>query len=166
MVAYRFPQADRETKIMVYGQTEVQPAIYTRPQDRMGATIIPRGRGRGHCRRRHQRAHGVFLFSRMVKHQEITCTSSQAVTDSTVSAADDPCPPNARNSNGSTPLAGWGVLRRTKPVNDELIYAALRHGLSPWRSMRSESLSRYYIQVALSENGRRLERLTVFLGGA
>ncbi|MBQ0766278.1 MAG: FAD-dependent monooxygenase, partial [Sulfitobacter litoralis] len=40
---------------------------------------------------------------------------------------------------------------RTKPVNDALIYASSEHGFA-LASMRSESLSRYYVQVASSEN--------------
>lgn len=42
---------------------------------------------------------------------------------------------------------GWlGVLSRTKPVSDELIYAHHRRGFALC-SMRNENLSRYYIQV-------------------
>jgi p-hydroxybenzoate 3-monooxygenase len=46
---------------------------------------------------------------------------------------------------------GWlGVLSRTPPVRDELIYANSRNGFA-LASMRSATLSRYYIQVPLSE---------------
>ncbi|SPF79578.1 4-hydroxybenzoate 3-monooxygenase [Pseudoprimorskyibacter insulae] len=47
---------------------------------------------------------------------------------------------------------GWlGVLSRTKPVNDELIYAKHDRGFALC-SLRSQVLSRYYIQVPLTDN--------------
>ena len=47
---------------------------------------------------------------------------------------------------------GWlGVLSRTKPVNDELIYARHDRGFALC-SLRSQVLSRYYIQVPLSDS--------------
>ena len=46
---------------------------------------------------------------------------------------------------------GWlGVLSRTKPVSPELIYAKHKRGFALC-SMRSQTLSRYYIQVPLSD---------------
>jgi p-hydroxybenzoate 3-monooxygenase len=46
---------------------------------------------------------------------------------------------------------GWlGVLTRTKPVSPELIYARHERGFALC-SLRSPTLSRYYIQVALAE---------------
>ena len=46
---------------------------------------------------------------------------------------------------------GWlGVLSRTKPVNPELIYAKSDRGFALC-SLRSQALSRYYIQVPLSD---------------
>jgi len=46
---------------------------------------------------------------------------------------------------------GWlGVLSRTKPVSGELIYASHERGFALC-SMRSQVLSRYYIQVPLSD---------------
>ena len=46
---------------------------------------------------------------------------------------------------------GWlGVLSRTKPVSPELIYAKHDRGFALC-SMRSQNLSRYYIQVPLSD---------------
>ncbi len=47
---------------------------------------------------------------------------------------------------------GWlGVLSETPPVNDELIYANSERGFALC-SMRNASLSRYYIQVPLSDS--------------
>jgi p-hydroxybenzoate 3-monooxygenase len=46
---------------------------------------------------------------------------------------------------------GWlGVLTRTRPVSDELIYARHERGFALC-SLRSPTLSRYYIQVPLTE---------------
>ncbi|MEJ1999085.1 MAG: 4-hydroxybenzoate 3-monooxygenase [Maritimibacter sp.] len=46
---------------------------------------------------------------------------------------------------------GWlGVLSRTKPVSEELIYSTTERGFSLC-SLRSQVLSRYYIQVPLSD---------------
>ncbi|MBV7378132.1 4-hydroxybenzoate 3-monooxygenase [Maritimibacter dapengensis] len=46
---------------------------------------------------------------------------------------------------------GWlGVLSETKPVNPELIYSTTERGFSLC-SMRSQTLSRYYIQVPLTD---------------
>lgn len=47
---------------------------------------------------------------------------------------------------------GWlGVLSRTPPVSEELIYASHERGFALC-SMRSATLSRYYVQCALDEN--------------
>jgi len=47
---------------------------------------------------------------------------------------------------------GWlGVLSRTKPVSPELVYAKHERGFALC-SLRSQVLSRYYIQVPLSDN--------------
>ena len=46
---------------------------------------------------------------------------------------------------------GWlGILSRTPPVNDELIYANLPHGFA-LVSMRNANLVRYYVQVPLTD---------------
>ena len=60
---------------------------------------------------------------------------------------------------------GWlGVLSRTKPVSPELIYAKHERGFALC-SLRSQVLSRYYIQVPLDGHGRGLVGRRV-LGGA
>ena len=46
---------------------------------------------------------------------------------------------------------GWlGILSRTPPVHDELIYANSPHGFA-LASMRNQSLVRYYVQVPLTD---------------
>ena len=46
---------------------------------------------------------------------------------------------------------GWlGVLSKTPPVHEELVYSRSKHGFALC-SMRHENLSRYYVQCALSD---------------
>ena len=50
---------------------------------------------------------------------------------------------------------GWlGVLSRTRPVSDELIYSNHERGFALC-SMRSHSLSRYYVQCSLEDHAER-----------
>ncbi|MCW1404264.1 FAD-dependent monooxygenase [Novosphingobium sp. MW5] len=51
----------------------------------------------------------------------------------------------------SIPSAGWVRTSRTKPVNPELIYAKHDRGFALC-SLRSQVLSRYYIQVPLTDS--------------
>ena len=56
---------------------------------------------------------------------------------------------------------GWlGVLSRTKPVSPELIYAKHERGFALC-SLRSQVLSRYYIQVPLTDTTGGLVRRCV-----
>ena len=55
---------------------------------------------------------------------------------------------------------GWlGVLSRTKPVSPELIYAKHERGFALC-SLRSQVLSRYYIQVPLTDKPSKTGRTT------
>lgn len=61
-------------------------------------------------------------------------------------------PLSVRREYEKTYPFGWlGVLSRTPPVNDELIYANSDRGFALC-SMRNENLSRYYVQCALSDH--------------
>jgi len=60
-------------------------------------------------------------------------------------------PPDVRREYEKVYPFGWlGILSRTPPVNHELIYASSPRGFALC-SMRSETLSRYYIQCSLSD---------------
>ena len=60
-------------------------------------------------------------------------------------------PPDVRREYEKVYPFGWlGILSRTPPVNHELIYANSPRGFALC-SMRSETLSRYYIQCSLSD---------------
>ncbi|MFC0202014.1 4-hydroxybenzoate 3-monooxygenase [Paracoccus rhizosphaerae] len=61
-------------------------------------------------------------------------------------------PLSVRREYEKTYPFGWlGVLSRTPPVHEELIYANSERGFALC-SMRNENLSRYYIQCALSDH--------------
>ena len=61
-------------------------------------------------------------------------------------------PLNTRREYEKTYPFGWlGVLSRTPPVHEELIYANSDRGFALC-SMRNDNLSRYYIQCALSDH--------------
>ena len=60
-------------------------------------------------------------------------------------------PPGARREYEKVYPFGWlGILSETPPVDRELIYASSKRGFALC-SMRSETLSRHYIQCALSD---------------
>jgi p-hydroxybenzoate 3-monooxygenase len=61
-------------------------------------------------------------------------------------------PLDVRNEYEKIYPFGWlGILSETPPVHDELIYACSARGFALC-SMRSENLSRYYIQCSLSDS--------------
>lgn len=61
-------------------------------------------------------------------------------------------PAEARTEYEKTFPFGWlGVLSRTRPVDDELVYARSPEGFALC-SMRSDTLSRYYVQCPLSDS--------------
>ena len=49
------------------------------------------------------------------------------------------------------PYSWLGILSKTKPAHDELIYASHERGFA-LASMRNENLSRYYLQTTNHEN--------------
>jgi len=134
-------------KVMVYGQTEVTRDLYD-AQDRMGTTII------------HEVEDVVIdgadsnaptvSFTKDGQRREISCTyvagcdGFHGVSRATIPAA------KRREFERVYPFGWLGILSRTKPVNDELIYASSAQGFA-LASMRSASLSRYYIQVSSTE---------------
>jgi p-hydroxybenzoate 3-monooxygenase len=64
-------------------------------------------------------------------------------------------PPSERSEFEKIYPFGWlGILSRTPPVSDELIYANHRRGFA-LASMRNPTLSRYYIQVPLNERAEQ-----------
>lgn len=135
------------TSVMVYGQTEVTTDLYA-AQDAMGATII----------------HGVedvviqdadssapyveYTVSGERKRLECAyvagCDGFHGVSRKTI-------PEDKRREFERVYPFGWlGVLSRTRPAHEELIYANSANGFA-LASMRNENLSRYYVQVPLTD---------------
>ena len=133
-------------KVMVYGQTEVTRDLYD-AQDAIGATII-------------HDAEDVVLhdlqgapwvgYSLNGVAQRLDCDYI-AGCDGFHGVSRPSIPADVRREYEKVYPFGWlGVLSRTPPVLDELIYAAHPRGFA-LASMRNPMLSRYYIQVPLTD---------------
>jgi len=135
------------TSVMVYGQTEVTADLYT-AQDAMGATIL----------------HGVEDVviqdaDSSAPYVEYTLGGERRRLDCAYVAGCDgfhgvsrkTIPVEKRQEFERVYPFGWlGILSRTKPANEELIYANSSNGFA-LASMRNENLSRYYVQVQLTD---------------
>ena len=135
------------TSVMVYGQTEVTTDLYA-AQDAMGATIL----------------HGVEDVviqdaDSTAPYVEYTLDGVRTRLDCAYVAGCDgfhgvsrkTIPEDKRREFERVYPFGWlGVLSRTKPAHEELIYANSSNGFA-LASMRSDTLSRYYVQVPLTD---------------
>ncbi len=134
-------------KVMVYGQTEVTSDLYD-AQDAMGATIV------------HEVEDVVILdAATTAPFVEYTKGGARHRVDCLYVAGCDgfhgvsrrTIPAEKRDEFERVYPFGWlGVLSRTPPANHELIYANSRHGFA-LASMRNKNLSRYYVQVPLTD---------------
>lgn len=134
-------------RVMIYGQTEVTRDLYA-AQDQRGTPIV----------------HGVEAVSihgvdgtRPEVHYSLNgvghrlrcdfvagCDGFHGVSRRTI-------PDNVRQEFERVYPFGWlGVLARTPPVSHELIYSGHERGFA-LASMRNPMLTRYYIQVPLSD---------------
>ncbi|QYK41915.1 MAG: 4-hydroxybenzoate 3-monooxygenase [Paracoccaceae bacterium] len=134
--------------VMVYGQTEVTRDLYA-AQDAIGATIL----------------HGVAdvaLHDLTGDAPFVTCVhdgrplridcDAVAGCDGFHGVSRRAIPDVVRREYEKVYPFGWlGVLSRTPPVAEELIYAAHDRGFA-LASMRNPELSRYYIQVPLTDH--------------
>jgi p-hydroxybenzoate 3-monooxygenase len=134
-------------EVMVYGQTEVTTDLYD-AQDRMGTTIV-------------HNVEDVVIHDADTEAPFVTyaaqgethrlecayvagCDGFHGVSRNTI-------PAEKRRAFERTYPFGWlGVLSRTPPAHEELIYANSSNGFA-LASMRNENLSRYYVQVPLSD---------------
>lgn len=135
------------TKVMVYGQTEVTKDLYD-AQDEMGTTIIHNVED--------VKIHDLDQKSSYVeytlngKRNRIDC-AYVAGCDGFHGVSRQTIPADKRQEFERVYPFGWlGVLSRTPPAHKELIYANSKHGFA-LSSMRNENLSRYYVQVPLSD---------------
>ncbi len=136
--------------VMVYGQTEVTKDLYD-AQDRMGTMIV------------HEAA-DVALHDLASDRPQVTWTQDgqpQRLTCDFVAGCDGfhgisraSIPAKVRREFEKVYPFGWlGILSRTPPVRDELIYASHDRGFALC-SMRNPMLSRYYIQVPLTDQAQ------------
>jgi p-hydroxybenzoate 3-monooxygenase len=131
---------------MVYGQTELTRDLYE-ARDRMGGTVIHNAED--------VQLHAVDSPTPHVTYREgdevvrVDCDFVIGA-DGFHGVSRKSIPRDVLREYEKVYPFGWlGVLSRTRPVNDELIYAKHQRGFALC-SMRSDVLSRYYIQVPLS----------------
>ncbi|MBD3764492.1 MAG: 4-hydroxybenzoate 3-monooxygenase [Rhodobacterales bacterium] len=133
--------------VMVYGQTEVTRDLYA-AQDALGATILHE------CEdvALHD-LDGEAPFVTLTRHGQplrVDC-AYVAGCDGFHGVSRPAIPASVRREFEKVYPFGWlGVLSATPPVSDELIYARHDRGFA-LASMRSPVLSRYYIQVPLTD---------------
>lgn len=132
-------------QVMVYGQTEVTADLYE-AQDAMGTQIL-----HGVSDVRIEGAEGsapVVQFTQDGRRRALHCAyiagcdGFHGVSRQTIPAA------RRREYERVYPFGWLGVLADTPPVHHELIYANSAHGFA-LASQRSETRSRYYVQVPL-----------------
>lgn len=134
-------------QVMVYGQTEVTKDLYD-AQDAIGATIL-------------HDAEDVALHDLTTEAPYVTYRHNgvaQRLDCDFVAGCDGfhgvsrpAMPAHIRTEFEKVYPFGWlGILSRTPPVEAELIYAAHDRGFA-LASMRNPMLSRYYIQVPLTD---------------
>ena len=133
--------------VMVYGQTEVTKDLYA-AQDAMGTTIL---HDVSDVAIHDVETNAPFITFRQDGSDRtlrcdyvVGCDGFHGVSRKTI-------PDDKRREFERVYPFGWlGILSRTKPVHEELIYANSSSGFA-LASMRNETLSRYYIQVPLSD---------------
>jgi len=134
-------------QVMVFGQTEVTTDLYA-AQDEIGTTIV----------------HGVedvvindldqtvssVEYNIEGKRRKVEC-SYVAGCDGFHGVSRNTIPVDKRREYERVYPFGWlGVLSETPPAKDELIYANSSNGFA-LASMRNENLSRYYVQVPVTD---------------
>lgn len=131
-----------EKNVVIYGQTELQKDLYDKI-DEAGITLIDEAD--------EVAIHGIETerpsveFVKDGSRRVMTC-DFVAGCDGAHSSMREYIPSRiARTFEKTYPFAWVGLLSRTPPVSDEIIYANHDSGFALC-SMRSESLSRYYVQ--------------------
>ena len=134
-------------QVMVYGQTEITRDLYD-AQDAIGATVL-------------NEAEDVALHDVTTSAPYVTFTNQgvpQRLDCDVIAGCDGfhgvsrpTIPAEVRQTFEKVYPFGWlGILSRTPPVSDELIYARSERGFA-LASMRNPMLSRYYVQVPLTD---------------
>ncbi|WP_415920155.1 4-hydroxybenzoate 3-monooxygenase [Tateyamaria sp. SN6-1] len=133
--------------VMVYGQTEVTADLYA-AQDAMGTTVL------------HEVSDVVIhdadsatpyvTFTHDGRAHRLDC-AYVAGCDGFHGVSRQTIPAHKREAFERVYPFGWlGILSRTRPAHEELIYANSSNGFA-LASMRNDSLSRYYVQVPLTD---------------
>ena len=129
--------------VIVYGQTELTRDLYE-ARDRFGGTVIHQAEDVRPSDVDTARPYITYRLGREAARIDcdyiVGCDGFHGVSRQSI-------PQERIKSFGRGYPFGWlGVLSRTKPVSPELIYATHERGFALC-SMRSATLSRYYIQV-------------------
>ena len=134
-------------KVMVYGQTEVTQDLYS-AQDKIGATVIHEAED--------VTPHDIdsapyVTYVKDGQTHRIDCDFI-AGCDGFHGVSRKSIPAEKKHELERVYPFGWlGVLSRTAPAADELIYANHPRGFA-LASMRNAQLSRYYIQVPMDDS--------------
>lgn len=133
--------------VMVYGQTEVTADLYA-AQDALGTPILHNVEDVVIEDAESSSPYVEFTHDgvrRRLSAQFVAgCDGFHGVSRQTI-------PQDKRAEFERVYPFGWlGILSRTPPANHELIYANSSNGFA-LASMRNENLSRYYVQVALTD---------------
>jgi p-hydroxybenzoate 3-monooxygenase len=146
MIRVDFMQACGK-RVMVYGQTEVTRDLYT-AQDALGATILHDVDDVALHALDSETPHVTFRHDGTEKRLDCAYVAG---CDGFHGISRDTIPLTVRREFEKVYPFGWlGVLSETPPANHELIYANHARGFA-LASMRNPMLSRYYIQVPLSD---------------
>lgn len=133
--------------VMVYGQTEVTRDLYD-AQDRLGIPVIHGAANVALHGLDGDRPH--VTWEQDGREHRLDC-AYVAGCDGFHGPSRQAIPVAVRTEYERVYPFGWlGVLSRTAPAADELIYANHPRGFA-LASMRNPTLSRYYIQVPLSD---------------
>lgn len=134
-------------QLMIYGQTEVTKDLYA-AQDEMGATVIHGAED--------VRLHDVdgptprVTWTEDGQPKDLTCDFI-AGCDGFHGVSRRTIPDHVRKEYEKVYPFGWlGVLSRTPPVPQELVYVGSEKGFALC-SMRNRMLSRHYVQVPLTD---------------
>ncbi|MEL7091547.1 MAG: 4-hydroxybenzoate 3-monooxygenase [Pseudomonadota bacterium] len=134
-------------QVMVYGQTEVTRDLYD-AQDAIGAQILHEVSDVVIEGADSDAPRVTFSHGDTVQHLDCAyiagCDGFHGVSRETI-------PANKRRTFERVYPFGWlGILSRTAPAHHELIYANSQNGFA-LASMRNPQLSRYYVQVPLTD---------------
>jgi p-hydroxybenzoate 3-monooxygenase len=140
-------KASAGKQVMVYGQTEVTKDLYD-AQDAIGATVIHEAEDVALHDLTSDAPYVTYALNGVSHRVDCDfvagCDGFHGVSRQTV-------PNHVRQEFEKVYPFGWlGILSRTPPAAEELIYASHDRGFA-LASMRAAMLSRYYIQVPLSD---------------